>query len=96
MNIPDLRDEPEITAEHCSVLLEKLGYCLEQMYDDPSIKAVALEADVYAMVTEFTEVFQPTQFSKLFKTELGKGMLIGVFFQRFILNETGADHADQG
>lgn len=85
--IPDLRDTPEITIEHCSVLLEKLGMMLETMYDDPGIRALAGEADARQMAEDLGTLFSPEQFQKLFSTELGKGLLVGVFFNRFILNE---------
>ena len=88
MKIPDLRDNPEITTEHCSVLLEKLGVTLEIMYDDESLRDLAGEADAAQMASDLGTVFSVEQFHRLFQTELGKGLLVGVFFNKFVLGET--------
>jgi len=92
VRVPDLRDNPEITIEHCSVLLEKLGKMLEIMYDDPAIRELAGEADARQMAADLSSSFSADQFHRLFQTELGKGLLVGVFFQRFILGD--ADETD--
>lgn len=81
MNIPDLRNDPEITVEHCSVLLEKLGTMLELVYDDPELKKLASEANPVEIREVLAEHFSPRKFREMFRTDLGKGVLIGVFFQ---------------
>lgn len=95
MNLPDLRDNPSITIEHCSVLLEKLGKCLEKMYDDPGIGKLASETDAEKMANDLALAFSPEQFHRLFQTELGKGLLVGVFFQRFILDDDDEEVSDE-
>lgn len=95
MQIPDLRDEPEITIEHCSVLLEKLGDLLSTAYEAPELKQLAGEADADEIRKMLANHFSPKKFRELFKTDLGKGVLIGVFFQELFVTTEDED-ADQG
>lgn len=90
--IPDLRNEPEITLEHCSVLLEKIGNTLE-VIDGEAGLAVAQAINPEMLLIHFEDTFRPEEFQNLFKTEMGKGVLFGTFMHKALLasQDEGSD-----
>ena len=84
-SFPDLRaDHNEFTAEHCSVLLHKLGKLLDQMYGS-GMADVDDQVDSEQMREDLLGLFSANQLSKLFETDLGKGLIIGIFFSQCVL-----------
>lgn len=89
MTIPDLRSEhTEITLEHCSVLLEGMNKALGMMYEDgqEEFQLICDNINPEAMKSDLSILFTPKAFSNLFRSPMGKGILIGAFLQR-IMNE---------
>lgn len=89
MNIPDLRHESnDISLEHCSVLLERVRATFGIMYPEgpEEFEVVCNAIDVGAMQEDYKSWFTPKCFSDLFKTQFGKGVLVGAFLKE-IMNE---------
>lgn len=86
MILPDLRPEHEITLEHCSVLLERLKLALRAVYPgDPEEWSMICDAiNPEMMRRDIMSMFDKTAFQNLFGTELGKGVLVGAFAQKFL------------
>jgi hypothetical protein len=82
--IPDLRNNHEVTLEHCSVLLEKLATTLQQIEGKQTWFDVTKEIDPSYLQDHYEEFFEGEEFGRLFQTELGKGVLVGTFFQRLL------------
>jgi hypothetical protein len=84
-SIPDLRvDHNEFTLEHCSVLLTRLGRTLDVIYE-AGASSVADQVDTETMRDDLLSCMSANQLSLLFDTELGKGLILGIFFTRFVL-----------
>lgn len=84
--IPDLRPhDNEFTFEHCSVLCERLGATLSPIYTDEMQEIVA-QVDSAEMHADLTSIMSSTQLAILFQTDVGKGLILGIFFTHFILN----------
>ncbi len=81
MNIPDLRYGNEITLEHCSVLLEKLGEALDTM-DGQKNGFETHKLNPQLLLEHFEEFFDPAMFTRLFQDEYGKYVLIGTYLMR--------------
>lgn len=76
--MPDLRQHSAgITLEHCSVLLEKIGKALGMI--DGGDQYDASQIDPTILLDYYNDLFEPEQFARLFSTELGKGILVGVY-----------------
>lgn len=75
--------EPEITLEHCSVLLEKLEQALNLLTGHESSTFVR-EVDSSVMLDHYEEYFTPKHFSHLFTSDFGKNVLVGTFVQRLL------------
>jgi hypothetical protein len=87
-NIPDLRaHDNEFTLEHCSVLLERLGDTLSAIYTD-EMEEIVMEADSQRIYDDMTSIMSSKQLSTLFRTEVGKGLILGIFFTHFIMGES--------
>lgn len=88
MHIPDLNQEDGVvTIEHCSVLQERLGQVLEDAYPGQSLdEIINTRINPDTMREEILEMFTPEAFLTMFQTELGKGVIIGAFVQRYILD----------
>jgi hypothetical protein len=83
--IPDLRhDHQEFTLDHCSVLLYKLGKLLDSIELGDNAEA-ADQMDAVQMREDLLSLWTPQQLSVLFDSEIGKGLIIGVFFTHFVL-----------
>src|SRR5690606_26899604 len=93
MRIPDLRNNPEITTEHCSVLLERLSKTFDLM-DGQDGFDLTNEIDPQVMKAHYEEWFEVEAFERLFVTEMGKGVLVGSFLHRLLekMEEADADH----
>ncbi len=88
MQLPDLRYDDMITTEHCSVLQERLGKILETAYPgDDLFSIVNTRINPELMKTKLLEIFTPKALLTMFQTELGKGVIIGAFIQKFIFGE---------
>lgn len=81
MNIPDLRNNNEITLEHCSVLLERIGTVLEIIDGQRGFDVTSL-INPKLLLAHYEEEFEPEAFARMFLTELGKGVLVGTYIQR--------------
>jgi hypothetical protein len=86
MNLPDLRqDKGEVTIEHLSVLQERLGQVLDNAYPGEGISdIVTSNFDPAVMREDILSIFTEDAFMSLFQTEMGKGVLIGAFYQAYI------------
>jgi hypothetical protein len=83
--IPDLRVEHnEFTLEHCSVLLVKLGAQLDLIYGGGMME-IADQADPERMRDDLLSLMSANQLSILFDSEIGKGLIIGAFYAKFVL-----------
>lgn len=92
MRIPDLRENSgKITAEHASVLLEKMGRLFQDIYGDEEIMKDVLEMDPVQMAEDLSSMLSHERFFKLFQYDLGRGMLIGLFVQRFLFRDDEDD-----
>lgn len=94
-SIPDLRDTPDISLEHCSVLLESLrrGVGIIEGDDDVDLQFID-DIDVDALLEFYSGQFAPPEFSRLFSTDFGKGILVGCFVKEVmerlkLFDETG-------
>lgn len=85
MNIPDLRaDSPEITLEHCYVLVERLSTMFDLLEGTPgAFKNIQL-VDPYIMQEYYQDTFETHAFARLFQTEMGKGVLVGAFARKLL------------
>lgn len=88
--IPDLRDTPEITLEHCSVLLEKIGKAIDIMEGETGTDVTAL-LNPELLKDHYEKFFDLEAFDRLFKTELGKGVLIGSYVQKALEKMKGEE-----
>lgn len=86
--IPDLRPHHnEFTIEHCSTLLEKLGRCLEIIYGpDMGMTYIADQCDPERMQQDLFSVMGEQQLINLFESDIGKGVIIGIFYNQFVGN----------
>lgn len=89
MNIPDINQYDDlVTVEHCSVLQERLGQILDDAYPEENLAVIAVEhLDPTRMKKELLELFTPKALLTMFQTELGKGVIIGAFVQKYIFSE---------
>lgn len=80
-SIPDLQaDKNEITLEHCYVLVDRLGIALDLIEGTPGAhKEITDAVNPELLKDHFEEHFVPDEFCRLFKTELGKGVLVGTY-----------------
>lgn len=83
MTIPDLRLNDEITLEHCSVLLERIGKTLEIIEGQEGFSVTNL-INPELLLEHYKEQFDAESFCKMFNTELGKGVLVGTYVQRLL------------
>lgn len=82
--IPDLRAETEVTIEHISVLQEQFGYLLDKTYPGEGIADTLLLFDPQLIYEQLLTLFTREALTTLYQTEMGKGVLIGAFFQKYI------------
>lgn len=77
-HMPDLRDsDGAITLEHCSVMLEKISAALHDFDGQEQFDASIIDPTI--LLDYFNELFEPPQFQRLFSTEMGKGVLAGIY-----------------
>lgn len=85
-------EEAAVTLEHIAVLQERLGATLEETDPGQGIsEIVQSHFDPEQMRGELLEMFTPRALLNLFQTEMGKGVILGAFIQKFILE--GEDDA---
>ncbi len=78
MQMPDLRqDDGVITLEHCSVVLERISKALHDFDGQDDFDASII--DPMILLNYFNELFEPPQFQRLFSSEMGKGVLAGIY-----------------
>lgn len=86
MQLPDNSSYQEITTEHISTIQERLGKVLADAYpgyeDIEDIVNNHFELD--QLKGDILSLFTQQAFLTLFKTEMGKGVIIGAFIQEFI------------
>jgi hypothetical protein len=81
-SIPDLHADNEITLEHCYILVERLGKGFDALEGTNGFYKHIADLVNPARIKEFYDSFlEPPAFSRLFQTEFGKGVLIGMFMQ---------------
>lgn len=75
-----------VTIEHCSVLQERLGRILQDAYPgEPDILNVTVNhLNPVFMRDELLELFTAQALLTMFKTEMGKGVIIGAFIQKHL------------
>lgn len=84
-SIPDLRNDAEITLEHAYVLVEYFGKSLDLIEGTVNaFDGMANDLDPNLMKDYFDSQFEPEAFTRLFGTEMGKGLLIGCFAQSLL------------
>lgn len=80
-----LNDLNAVTIEHATVIQERMAGVLEKAYPNQGVsKIVTTHFDPEALKEELLEIFTPEAFLKLFASEMGKGVLIGAFYQQYI------------
>jgi len=81
----NLSDQDVVTIEHATVIQERMSKVLEKAYPNEGVSSIVTNHfDPEAMKEELLEIFTPKAFLKLFETEMGKGVLIGAFYQQYI------------
>lgn len=92
-DIPDLRQDSEVvTIEHVSVLQERFGQVLDDAYPGEYISSIVIDNfDPLAMREELLTIFTQKAFLTLFQTEIGKGVLMGAFYQAYIDGGAGEE-----
>ena len=62
---------------------------IQEVFDDAfGAEADINEWDAVRIQEEFTNLFTPAEFERLYSTEFGKGVLIGAWIQAYIMGET--------
>lgn len=93
MYIPDLRADDEVTVEHISVLQEHLGNLMQEIYIDNELKHIINHHfDPTKMQEDILKIFTKKAFLTMFQTEMGKGLILGAFIQKYIF---GAESIDE-
>lgn len=81
--------ESSVTVEHCSVIIERLSKILQTAYPGDDISVIVdKHLDPRIVRRDVLTLFTPEAFIAMFQTEMGKGVIIGAFIQKFIF---GAD-----
>lgn len=90
--IPDLRADNEITLEHCYMLLEKVGTAVSTMEDNVEYGADIVNGiDIQHMKDFYVEMYTPNNFTRLYLTVFGQGVLVGSyvnFLFSYVLSNT--------
>ena len=82
----DWMKDDTITSEHASVLLERFGKMWASGYDD-DVNAVVNLIDPAQMAEQLATLMTKRQFFKLFETDEGKILILGMFFQKFVMED---------
>lgn len=92
----DLKTYNEITAEHCYILLQRVGQAISQMEADSGYDGLALanEIDPVHMKDHFESHISKKAFQHLFKSEFGKNILVGMFVQKLV-QESLSEEVDE-
>ncbi len=94
-DMPDLRhDDGLITLEHCSVILERISQALSEWNgpgDQEDFDASLIDPSI--LLDFYNDLFVPVQFQRLFATEMGKGVLAGVYLHGALERMNAEDEA---
>jgi hypothetical protein len=82
--IPDLRVTPEITLEHCSVLMKRIETAIDLIDGSDIGPAFVDDLDITILLQHYEEQFEPQAFFRMFSTEAGKNILVGTYVQRLL------------
>lgn len=84
----DMHDN-EVTLEHCSVLQERLASILAEAYPSESdINEIVLNHFDPRIIREhLLELFTREALLSMFQTEMGKGVIMGAFIQKYVFGE---------
>lgn len=89
MQVPDLRTKNDrIELDQISILLNYIHILFKDGLGeapDPN------DWDSMRIRKEFEEIFSPEEFTRLFQTEFGRGVLIGAWVNRFIMGVEDED-----
>ncbi len=78
--------ETEVLIEHISVIQERLASVLDSAYPGEGITQIVVDGfEPFRLREELLTLFTPVAFLNLFNTDLGKGVLIGAFMQKFVM-----------
>lgn len=77
--IPDLRNNPEITLEHCYVLIQKLEEAFSFGMEESDFFGIAEDLNPVNMKEYYELSYTPEAFHQLFTNDIGKGVLIGSY-----------------
>lgn len=78
----------EVTLEHIAVLQERMADLLADAYDESdAADVVRNHFDPLQVKEEMLALFTREAFLKMFQTEMGKGVLMGAFIQKFIFGD---------
>lgn len=83
--IPDLRADNEVTTEHCYVLINKLAGLLSEYGDD--VGELAKNIDPEKFKEDMAGIVSTKRFFKLYNTDSGKLLLLGMFYQKYVLDQ---------
>src|ERR1044072_1052496 len=82
--IPDLRLKQEVTLEHISVLQEQFGYLLDKAYPGEGNADALINFNPQLIHEQLLTLFTREALATLYQTEMGKGVLMGAFFQKYV------------
>jgi hypothetical protein len=90
-DIPDLRADHDITLEHCYVLLNQLGKAIDLMDNSDEGSKAADEINVELLQHFYEDNFHQPEFSRLFNTTMGRGVLIGAYLKHMFDERTQSE-----
>lgn len=74
----------EISLDHITLLVEYIQRVFSDVYEDD--ESTAEDWDVVRIREEMASIFEPRVFHNLFSNDFGKGVIIGSWIDRFIVN----------
>jgi hypothetical protein len=89
--IPDLRDDhDQITLDHCYVLLTRLTEALDTLEGSTGKFADIIENfDPSIIQEDLQKYLDAPEFSRLFKSDFGKGVLVGFYVKALWIKMKG-------
>ncbi len=88
MNLSLQATPDEVSIEHVSVLQERLAEILDAAYPGDGVSDIVMNHfNPVRVREEMLTLFSPVAFFNLFKTELGKGVIMGAFINKFVMAE---------
>lgn len=74
----------EISLDHITLLVEYIQRVFSEVYEDD--ESSVEDWDVVRIREEMSSIFEPRVFHSLFSTDFGKGVIIGSWIDRCIIN----------